>query len=278
MRATADLGALRRERAAGVTYLRRPGNGRGLPLVLLHGIGSHAESWAATIAALDPAFEAIAWDAPGYGESDQLPVSSPTPADYAAGLARLLNALEMRRVVLAGHSLGSLFAGGFAAAYPERVAALGLFSPALGYRVSSGAPLPPNVQARIDGLERLGAAAYAAQSAPRLVYRPSTKPAILERVERAMAAVRRDGYAQAVRALGAGDLLADAKSIASPTLVAVGAEDVVTPPANARLLHQTLRNPISFKEVADCGHALPQEAPEAVAAALGELFQQVAHV
>ncbi|HUZ66244.1 MAG TPA: alpha/beta hydrolase [Beijerinckiaceae bacterium] len=274
----ANIDALKRETAAGVAFLRRSGESGGLPLVLLHGIGGNAESWTAAMAALAPRFDAIAWDAPGYGESDPLAAYSPVPADYAAILERLLEAMGWRRIILAGHSLGCLFAGAFAAARPERVAALALLSPALGYRVAPGAPLPPNVQARIDGLERLGPATFAAKSAPRLVYRPGTKPAIVERVERAMAAVRPDGYAQAVRALGAGDLLADAPRIAAPTLVAVGTQDVVTPPANARLLYKALCNPVGFEEVPDSGHALPQEAPKAVAVALTRLVEQVAHV
>jgi pimeloyl-ACP methyl ester carboxylesterase len=183
----------------------------------------------------------------------------------------MLDALGLRRIALVGHSLGSLFAGRFAAAYPDRVSALALLSPALGYRVPAGGPLPPNVQARIDGLERLGAAAYAARSAPRLVFRPETKPDLVARVEAAMAAVGLGGYAQAVRALGAGDLIGDAAAIAAPTLVAVGAQDVVTPPENAQRLRDALRRAEPLSIVADSGHALPQEAP-ALAADLLSTF------
>ncbi len=257
--------ALRQERAAGTVVLRRPGAGGGNPLVLLHGIGSRAASWEPLLAMLDRRIEAIAWDAPGYGNSAPLPEAAPAPADYAARLAAVLDELGLSRVVLAGHSLGALFAASFAALHPDRLAALALLSPAPGYGVPPGAPLPQSARARIADLQRLGPAAFAAARAPRLVHRPEAKSDIVAAVRQAMATMRSEGYAQAVRALGAGDLLADAARIAAPALVAVGAEDTVTPPAGARLAFAALAHGLQLVEVPNVGHALPQEAPAVIA-------------
>jgi pimeloyl-ACP methyl ester carboxylesterase len=226
---------------------------------------------------LDPALNLYAWDAPGYGASQPLVMASPRPSDYADTLADVLDALDLGRIVLVGHSLGSLFAGSFAATHPARVAALALLSPALGYRVATGAALPPNVQSRIDDIERLGPEAFAASRAARLVYTPERKPDVLARVRSAMAALNKTGYAQAVRALGHGDLLADAARVTAPTRVAIGAEDAVTPPAGARELHAALKNPLDYQEIAATGHALPQEAPIAVAWLLEELVKKARH-
>jgi pimeloyl-ACP methyl ester carboxylesterase len=262
----------RRGFTAGTGYLWRPG--AGVTLVLLHGIGSDAETWAPLMQALDPAIDAIAWDAPGYGESDPVAAASPTPDDYADRLRLFLDAMDLGRVVLAGHSLGTLFAARFAAAHPARVAALALLSPALGYGVAADAPLPASVQARIDDLASLGPRAFAEKRAARLVHRAAEKPAVLAGVQRAMAAVQPAGYAQAVRALAAGALLQDAARLTQPVLVAVGREDVVTPPANARAVHEALVHPLALHLVPDAGHALPQEAPAIVAA----LLKEAAHV
>ena len=81
---------------------------------------------------------------------------------------------------------------------------------------------------------------------------------------------------QAVRALAAGDLQADAANIAAPTLVAVGAQDVITPPANAHAAFAALPRGLRLTEVPDAGHALPQEAPAAVAALLQDLVGEFA--
>jgi pimeloyl-ACP methyl ester carboxylesterase len=264
-------------RAAGVDVLRRAGARGGTPVVLLHGVGSNASSFASLMEALDPALNLYAWDAPGYGASRPLAMESPHPSDYANALIDVLNALDLERIVLVGHSLGSLFAGSFAATHPARVAALALLSPALGYRVATGAALPPNVQSRIDDIERLGPEAFAASRAARLVYTPEKKPDVLARVRSAMAALNETGYAQAVRALGHGDLLADAARITAPTCVAIGAEDAVTPPAGARELHAALTSPLDYQEFAATGHALPQEAPVAVAQLLEKLVKEARH-
>lgn len=265
-----------RETVAGTALLRRPGTDRSSVLVLLHGIGSNAASWEKVLAALDPRIEAVAWDAPGYGASAPLGPTAPRPADYAARLREVLDAMTVSRITLAGHSLGALFASSFAAGSPERVSALALLSPALGYRIAAGHRLPERLQARIDELNRLGAEEFAASRSKRLVYRPEDKPEVLAGVRRAMAAVHAAGYAQAVRALGAGDLLADAPRILAPAIVAVGTQDVVTPPENARAACAALSRGERLIEVPEAGHALPQEAPDAVAALLATLVARTA--
>src|ERR1700728_5429071 len=128
-----------RSHARGIHYLRRAGNGATRTLVLLHGIGSNAGSFAALMTALPETVDAIAWDAPGYGQSEPLAITIPSPRDYADMLAKFLDALELSSVALAGHSLGALFAASFAKYYPDRVSALALISPALGYGVVPGA-------------------------------------------------------------------------------------------------------------------------------------------
>lgn len=260
-------------REAGIGFLRRPGTKRGNAIVLLHGIGSNAGSFEPLIDALPAAFDVIAWHAPGYSGSRSLVASFPRPDDYAEALLTFIDALDLKRFTLLGHSLGCLFAGSFAARHPERVGAVALLSPALGYRVKPGETMPETVQGRIDELRALGPRDFAAKRAARLVYRPESKPAVLTAVRGAMAAVDPVGYMQAARALGAGDLLADAAALSMNTLVAVGAGDGVTPPDNARKLYDVLPRPAGFHEIPDAGHALPQENAPAVARLLVNLIE-----
>jgi pimeloyl-ACP methyl ester carboxylesterase len=249
---------------AGTEVLHRPGPGA--TLVLLHGIGSDALSWAPMIEALPSAFDVVAWWAPGYGESTPVEPERPAPADYAARVLSVLDAMHRDRVVLVGHSLGTLFAASFAARHPERVAALALFSPALGYGVRRGEALPPRVQARIDDLAALGPEEFSRARATRLAHRPEALPG----VQRAMSQLRLPGYAQAVHALAQGDLLTDAARITVPTLIACGAQDVVTPPDYAQRVHRAIQGS-RLRMVAECGHVLPQETPDEAAALVAEL-------
>ncbi len=278
MNVQADIERAKAGMAAGIAYWRSVGNGEAPPLVLLHGIGSNGDSFLPLIDALPAARDCIAWTAPGYGASAALAPATPTPRDYADALLRFLDALNLSRVVLLGHSLGCLFAARFAAAHPARVAALVLLSPALGYRVAPGAALPPAVQARIDELNAMGPQAFAAKRAARLVHDVTGKPQVVAAVERAMAAVNPAGYAQAVQALGAGDLLADAALVAAPALVAVGAQDVITPPDGARAAAAALPHAAGCHLIPAAGHALPQEAPQAVADLVARFIEEHAHV
>lgn len=275
----ASIPESQRGHTADIGYVRRVGGGKpAASIVLLHGIGSNSRSFAPLMAALPSGLDVLAWDAPGYGDSVPLPEPSPATSDYAAALKRLLDALGIGCIVLAGHSLGALFAGCFAAMHPDRVSALALISPALGYRVPSGAPLPEALQSRIDDMQRLGPAEFASGRAPRLVGDPQSNPHIVSAVEKGMAAVRPAGYAQAVHALGAGDLVADAARIEIPVMIVVGTQDAITPPGNARAAYDVLRQPSGYHLVERAGHALPQEEPEALAKLLAQFAEEHADV
>jgi pimeloyl-ACP methyl ester carboxylesterase len=273
----ADSIELRPGRAGGIGYLRRPGHGTSHALLLLHGIGSNARSFAPLIAALASNLDVIAWNAPGYADSEPLSVAEPSPRDYADALAAFFRAMDLPRAAIVGHSLGTLFAASFAANYPDKVAAVALISPSLGYAVKPGEALPPGAQSRIDDLTALGPAAFAKKRAPSLVGDPTARPDVVAAMEEAMAAVHPAGYIQAVHALGAGRLLEDASRIAAPSMVAVGSADRITPPANARQAHAALANPAGFHEISGAGHALPQEQPQALAAPLTQLVGNLAH-
>ena len=83
--------AVRHKTARGTVSCRTAGSGPAL--CLLHGIGSQSGSWVRQLEALAPRFRVIAWDAPGYGDSDRLAADSPVAADYADVLEALLDTL-----------------------------------------------------------------------------------------------------------------------------------------------------------------------------------------
>ena len=256
---------------AGIGWRERAGDG--LVLVALHGIGSQASAFDAMAAHL-PDWRVIAWEAPGYGPSAPLAMEWPLAADYAQALAGFLDALGLARVHLVGHSLGTLIGAAFARACPGRVQSLTLASCAQGGGAARGT-LPAGPAARLEDLRRLGAARFASARAARLIHQPLDNPALVAAVEAGMAQVRLPGYAQAVRMLASGDLAADCAHLSVPTAVIVGAEDVVTPPAQSQRAHAAL--PAAFRGaltlVPQAGHALHQQAPSALAAAIRDHAQ-----
>lgn len=258
-----------RHESGGVSYLLSPARA-GLPLVLLHGIGSASDSFVPLMRTVGPARPVLAWDAPGYGASRALDADWPRAHDYALVLGGLLDALGWERVALLGHSLGALTATQFALLAPKRVVNLTLVSPALGYAGHPGAPLPAPVAARLEALERLGPQRFAAERGARLVHRSDERPGITAAVIDVMSRVSPAGYTQASRMLACGDLITDAAQLTLPAEIIVGAEDVITPPDNARKLFAALRAARpglghSLTVIEDAGHAICQEMPESVA-------------
>ena len=227
--------------------------GAGAPLLVLHGIGSAGESFAPQFAGLADRFRIVAWDAPGYGGSDDHSSAKPRPQDYAAVAAGLLDALGIARAHVLGHSLGGLMAGALARHHAARVDRLVLASVASGYRLGPSDPYPPVLQGRLDDFAALGAAGVAEKRVARLCA-PDARPEAVAAVQRVMAKLRMPGYAQAVALLGQGDLIADAPGIVTPTLVVCGDADVVTPPERCR----AVAAPISgarYQSLGPVGHA-----------------------
>lgn len=238
--------------------------GAGAPLVLLHGIGSHAESWLPLLPHLAGSRRVIAWDAPGYGASDPLAEARPDAAAYAEALAGLLRGLEVGRAVVLGHSLGALMGAALAQHHPELVRALVLADPALGHGCAADAPWPPAVADRLREFAELGPARFAETRARRLCA-PQAAPEALDAVRRAMAALRPEGYAQACSVLARGDLLAAVAGLRLPGLVTCGACDAVVPPEQARRVAARFPG-AAYAEIPGVGHAGYVENPAAYAA------------
>ncbi|MGH7966696.1 MAG: alpha/beta fold hydrolase, partial [Candidatus Binatia bacterium] len=79
--------------------------GSGPLIVFLHGIGGNRTNWQAQLAHFGVRFCAVAWDARGYGASDDSPQTLQF-SDYADDLVRLLDHLKAERAHLVGLSMG----------------------------------------------------------------------------------------------------------------------------------------------------------------------------
>ena len=90
----------------------------GPPLVLLHGIGSRGVSWWPVVDALAAHFRLFVPDLRGHGDSDK-PAAGYQIADYAADLAALIDALEISRPLILGHSLGGIITLAWAVCHPD---------------------------------------------------------------------------------------------------------------------------------------------------------------
>jgi len=101
--------------------------GSGPPVLLIHGITSSADTWAAAISGLARRHTVIAPDLLGHGGSAK-PRGDYSLGAYASGVRDLLAALGHDQVSVVGHSLGGGVAMQFAYQFPERTERLALIS------------------------------------------------------------------------------------------------------------------------------------------------------
>ena len=238
---------------------RQAGEGERLPLVLLHGIGSNARAWAGQLAGFAAERAVIAWNAPGYAQSDPLGVTWPVADDYALAALALLDHLRIRRCALIGQSLGAIMATALSRLAPQRVAALVLVSPASGYGSTTGSELPEPVASRLAELEGLGAATFAARRSDRLLTAGASSES-RSIVHRAMSEITLEGYSAAARMLACADLEREVTTLCVPVLVIWGDQDEITPPAGCRRVAKAAS--AAEVELPGLGHALATEAPE----------------
>lgn len=237
----------------GISYRE---TGAGQALVFLHGIGSSSASWLNQLETLK-GYRLIAWDAPGYGESEFLKIEKPKPADYAAALHSFLDRLILKDVVIVGNSLGCLMAGAYAAAHPERVRSMILLDPAAGHAGDES-----RQRERLKQFEELGPEGLAEQRSPTLVGKNSPREAV-ELMAWTQRRIRPPGYRQAVHCLTYGNLAEDARNFRKKVLVACGSEDIVTPEASCKAVAGAFPRG-EYRSLPGLGHVPHIEAPETV--------------
>jgi len=247
--------------------------GTGPAIVLLHGFPLSKETWDAQAAALRRHARVVRFDFRGLG------ASTVTPGPYlmetlAGDVAGVLDALEIERAVVAGHSLGGYVAFAFYRMFAERCLGLG----AVCTRASADDPAAAAAREELATVaEAQGIGPVVASYLPRYfapgVYAESPADvararAIIERTEPRGAAAMLRGMAARV---SSEDLLAE---IDVPACVVAGSEDAIVPVAEARALAAAL--PHADLEVLDCGHFALFEAPDDVTRALLGLLKRSA--
>ena len=98
-------------------------------LLFLHGLSSNADAWSKNIKTLRNNYTCVAIDLPGYGKSSILKVDY-TPSYFAKITHQFIEQLDLKNVVLIGHSMGGQAAIKFATLYPKDIEKLILVAPA----------------------------------------------------------------------------------------------------------------------------------------------------
>jgi len=254
---------------ATITTERIPGNpaiavdraGSGELLVFLHGIGGNRTNWTEQIEHFGEHFHALAWDARGYGLSDDY--DGPLDfADFSRDLARLIDHYGVERAHLVGLSMGGRIAQDFYARYPDRVSTLVLVATFTGFKHFSEAERRQFVELRrrplLEGKEPKDIAPVVA----RTLAGPRATEAQFARLVASMAALHKVSYLKTIESTTMYDAEPDLEALAVPTLLVFGADDGLTRADLGRQMASRIRG-AELVVVEHAGHLVNIEAPEA---------------
>lgn len=231
-------------------------------LLLIHGFPLDHTMWRHQLTGLSDVAQVIAPDLPGYGKSES--TSSPFSMEGAAdGLAQLLDAMNVESpVIYCGLSMGGYIGWQFWQRHRERLAGLICCD-------TRAAGDPPEVA---RGRELMAARVrnegndFVAPAMIPKLFAADTVAAGSAAVDETMSVIS----ATTAETIALGQLAmaqrVDATAwlteIVCPTLLVVGAEDVITTPTEMQGMAEQLSD-AHFHELAVAGHMAPLEQPEA---------------
>jgi 3-oxoadipate enol-lactonase len=198
-------------------------HGSGPLVVFLHGIGGNRHHWRHQLPVFATRFKAVAWDARGYGDSDDY-AGALRFDDFTADLLRVLDHFRQPKAHLVGLSMGGRIARNFALRHPERVARLVLANTTPGF----DALTPEQVKKFVEERKARSPATIKA------LISQHARPGAYEDLLESFKALRQPSYLKTLEASVTQDRAAAIERIRAPTLVVTSDEDKVYAPSIAR--------------------------------------------
>jgi pimeloyl-ACP methyl ester carboxylesterase len=241
------------------TTLGHDDAGTGIPLVLIHGFPHNRTLWAPQLATLRRQYRCIAPDLRGFGES---PARPPYSMDqYADDIAHLLDTLGIERAVIGGLSMGGYITFAFWRRHRERVLGLVLADTRAGADSDEGRQKRRDM---IDLARTRGPSAVADAMIEGMLGKTTRRerPELVRSVNAMLASAPVEGVVGALEAMmDRPDSTPTLATIDVPTLIIVGEEDVLTPPAESRAMHAAIPGS-QLAIIPAAGHVSNLEQPE----------------
>jgi pimeloyl-ACP methyl ester carboxylesterase len=241
----------------------------GKPVVLLvHGAGMDHTVWQLPARWLAwHGHSVLAVDLPGHGRSEGPALAG--VAEMAAWLGHVMDAAGVAQVAIVGHSMGGAVALEAAAALPERVTRIALLGTAVAIPVNNALleaarDAPERAYRMMTAWSHGTAAKMGGHPVPGL-WMTGGSLALLAR--NAPGVLHTDLAACAAWTSGRDA----AARVRCPALAIMAANDIMTPPRNGAELAQLIPRSETVA-IADCGHMLVAEQPDATLDALARFF------
>ncbi len=233
--------------------------GEGPLLVMLHGIGGNRTNWRDQQPVFAEQFTTVAWDARGYGLSDDYPGDLDF-RDFARDLARVLDHYGAEKAHLLGLSMGGRIIQDFYETLPNRVSTLTLCDTRSGDFHQSWEARVEFVRLRKEPLLAGKTPAEMAPPVAESLLGPTSSREAFHRLVDSMAALHKESYLKTIQASSLQSQTLNISTIAVPTLIVCGEYDRLTPPEVSEGMHEMI--PCSeYVVIEDAGHLTNIENP-----------------
>jgi pimeloyl-ACP methyl ester carboxylesterase len=242
------------------------GNPRGRPLLLLHGYTDSSRVWSILAPQLQD-HRILIPDQRGHGASD-VPACCYAPSDMAEDARLFLDAMQVERAAVVGHSMGSMVAQLLAAEHPERVTKVAL----IGSTALAPVRRSDWIWTQIMGLRQPIASntdflrAWTASPTP-------VDPIFMRYSDAEIAGVSPIVWRSVLRELLDLPVGRHAADVRAPVLIVSGGRDELFPPEHHRSLVEAYPG-AEAHVFAELGHNLILEQPERVGPVLAEFLRR----
>lgn len=243
------------------------GGGERTAIVFLHGVGSDKSVWRPQLEQFAAERRAIAFDYPGYGDSD--PADDGTSRDdYAAAILSAMSALGIVRAHICGLSLGGVIAIAMSHAASDRCVSLILADTFAQH------PEGQVIYERSLAATEAGTMRILAEARVDVLLAQPADPAVRSEVIQTMARIDPAAYRIGAEAVWLADQRERAGEIRVPALVLCGSHDQITPPALSNELARLIPGAVE-QTIERAGHLANLEQPEAFNTLVGAFIRGV---
>lgn len=222
-----------------------------ISVFLLHGAygdGRYFADLGSKLAAFG--YRAIAWDCPGYGQSDSL--AEPTIENFAEAACSLIENQKTRSNVVLGHSMGALIGPRVANACAS-IDALILSAGSQGFVARPPEDQARYLEERLAPIEQgMSVAEYALPLIKRMMAKGATGP-LVDHVIDVILDMKTQAFADSIRAISCYDSRPSLQAITQPTLLIAGSEDPACTASGMREMSGMIANS-EFHSLDRCGH------------------------
>ena len=225
-------------------------------LVFIHGSGGDHSAWSHQYAGLHKQYNIAAVDLPGHGSSEGNGESD--IERYCLWVKNLLDILQLKNVILVGHSLGAAINLQFAINYPQTIQGI--------VTVGGGMKMPVNPAIfeflktnPVESVELVCKFSVAKQN----------REKFMEPLVKSLAKTRTDVLQGDLTACDKFDVSQKVSKISIKALAICGAEDKMTPPEFSRQISESISGE-KLCLIEGAGHLVMMEQPEEFNAALNK--------